>query len=230
MRHHFYLTLLTLLLMLLTPVISAGISAETRICAAADVRVRYTDPHHADLTCTAVARAVDVFAGCNVPALSRPVRIDLVSTLQDNCIGLYHCGKDHIEILTPPALAAQRSTTGPFAALDTATFFKSVVVHELTHAATDGFPCPFDTCTASVEYVAYAMQVMSLPETARRTFEADADMQKRVVVDELNVFILLMAPDVFARKVWAHLAQRPDPCFYIGQILDGKILLDRERF
>ena len=50
--------------------------------------------------CDVVAAALPVLAACNLP-LSAPLRIDVVDDLPGGCVGLYHCGEDRIEILTP---------------------------------------------------------------------------------------------------------------------------------
>jgi len=103
-------------------------------------------------------------------------------------------------------------------------------VHELTHAASDVVPRPFENCVATDEYIAYAMQVMSLTPEARAVFEARTRYDRKISRDELSPMILYMAPDLFTRKAWNHFSQRDDPCGFIRQLADKTILLDRERF
>jgi hypothetical protein len=71
---------------------------------------------------------------------------------------------------------------------------------------------------------------MSLTSDEQAKFAAIAELNRTISRDELNSVGLFMAPNLFAQKVWAHLNQRDDPCEFIGQLSQGKTLLDRERF
>jgi len=55
--------------------------------------------------CAAAARAASVLAACNVP-LERPILIEVTDEFNETCLGLYHCGKDRIEILAPAEMQA----------------------------------------------------------------------------------------------------------------------------
>lgn len=183
----------------------------------------------ADLICSLAARATEQLATCNltVPA---PVTIAVIPELQDQCLGLYHCGQGRIEILAPGEYAPLRAKgkASAFAPVSDEAFFESVIRHELAHAALDDMPCPFDSCVASQEYVAYTMQVRFLPETDRIAFEDATEHEGPVSRDMLSGIMLMMAPDVFARRAWLHLKEREDPCGFIGQIARGEVLLDYE--
>ena len=167
---------------------------------------------------------------CNldVPA---PITITVVPELEEQCLGVYHCGEGRIEMLPPDAYADLRNRTGAsaFAAVSADAFFESVLRHELAHAALDTMPCPFKSCITGQEYVAYTMQVRFLPEDDIRAFEAASSDSYRVTRDALSPMILGMAPDLFAQRAWQHLSQRDDACAFIGQIARGQVLLDRER-
>lgn len=215
-----------ILLMGLTLELRAG---ETT-CETSPVVVDAPDVRHSELVCSAVDQVQHLFARCDLPALSGGLRVDVVEDLRQDCVALYHCGEKWIEILTPDAMATRRDPDGAFAFLELEDYFRSVVVHELTHSAFDDVPCPFEACVTADEYVAYAMQVMSLSEEQRAAFESRAGLTGMVSRDELNVMILFMAPHLFARKDWVHLTQRPDSCAFLRQILDGSVLLDREHF
>lgn len=184
----------------------------------------------AQRVCAAVTLANQTFESCNIPPITRPLRIDLVETLKANCFGQYHCGEDWIELLSPDAMQAQRLPESVYADLPNDAFFQSVAVHELTHAAISEVPCPFEDCLVANEYLAYVMQIMSLPPKARLQFLKGADLDRKISRDELNPIIYFMAPDLFARKSWLHFTQREDPCGFVGQIVEGTVLLDYERF
>lgn len=204
--------------------------AETTICKGTDVTVSTPTLVSADLACEAVKQAEILFSRCDLPSLTDPLKIEIVSDLKPACVAVYHCGTDRIEILELSSMEARRSSKSDFSSLSAEDYFQSVVVHELSHVLFDDTPCPFASCPATNEYFAYVMQVMSLTPSERTAFAENAALEKRISRDELNLMILLMAPDRFAQKAWAHVLQQENPCAFVRQVLDGKVLLDRERF
>lgn len=207
---------------------ATAVGAETLRCEGLPLKVRAPEAAEAALTCEAAARAWPRLARCGA-APAQELTIDLVDDLEGDCLGVYHCGEDWIELLSPAALAGHRLDDSPFAALPADVFFDSIVVHELVHAAYDKVPCPFQNCLTSSEYAAYAMQVMSLPAEYRAAFADDSGIEGPVGRDEISAITLLMAPDLFAQKVWAHFSQRPDGCDYVAGMMAGDFYLDVER-
>ena len=204
--------------------------AATLTCETSFVSVDYRQFEHAKLVCSSVEVAVSLFDQCNMPLLSSPLKIQLVDNLDGGCVGLYHCGQDLIEVLEPSLMASKRDPDGAFAFLPVTEFFRSTIVHEFAHAVTHRSPCPFGTCLIRDEYVAYAMQVMSLTMEQQAQFAAIAGLDRKISRDELSIIGLFMAPHLFSQLVWTHLTQRDDPCRFIGQLSKGEVLLDRERF
>jgi len=172
--------------------------------------------------CAAAARAASVLAACNVP-LERPILIEVTDEFNETCLGLYHCGKDRIEILAPAEMQHRRAPGSDLAFVPIDSFFTAILTHELAHAAFDATPCPFETCLTESEYVAYTMQIMSLPDKLRSRYEAGIDMTAPVSRDSVNAVTLFMAPDTFMRRAWVHLNQRPDVCAYIRDVMEGRI-------
>jgi len=203
---------------------------ETRVCEAANVTVTHQQEAHAELTCSAVQKATALFNDCSIPAFSNPIRVDVVEDLIADCLGVYHCGKDFIEVLSPTVIQDRGEPDGVFAHLSPDSYFQSLVVHELAHAATDGLPCPVESCLTGVEYIAYAMQVMSLSPEEQMVFEENLEMDRLISSDELNPIVLLMAPDLFAQNVWAHFLQRDDSCGFIGQLVNSDFFFDHELY
>ena len=210
--------------------LTSPLLAETLTCENQLVSVTYQQAEHAEITCKTVDQAVSLFEQCNLPSLSKPLRIHIVEEIEDGCVGLYHCGQDWIEVLEPSLMASRVDPNGAFAFLPINEYFRSAIIHELAHAVSDGNPCPFEDCLVRDEYVAYAMQVMSLTLKEQLNFAAIAGLNRPVSRDELNSISLFMAPNLFSQKVWTHLKQRNDPCGFIDQLSQGKVLLDRERF
>jgi len=203
--------------------------AESMACQTPYVSIDAQNAEYAALACRAAEWAVNQFASCNIPPVSRAVIIRIVSQLDAGCVGVYYCDAKRIDILTPPAMQKLRQADSAFALLPNPQFFQAVVVHELTHAATDEMPCPFSACVAAHEYAAYTMEVLSLTPEQQATFAKQAGIDRRISRKELNAGLVLMAPDLFAQKAWAHFRQQDDPCAFIGRIADGTVSLDNER-
>ncbi|KAA9008235.1 hypothetical protein [Histidinibacterium aquaticum] len=184
----------------------------------------------AETICAHAARATEQLKSfdLSVPA---PVTISVLPELEDHCLGVYHCGTGRIDILAPAAyeVLRERGEASAFATVSDDAFFESVIRHEMTHAALDSLPCPFEACPVGQEYIAYTMQVWFLPEVDRIAFEEAKPGDEPISRDMLSEVMLLMAPELFAHRAWLHLQDRKDPYAFIGQIARGEVLLDYER-
>lgn len=197
-------------------------------CADPWVRVSAVDSALARATCDIATRALVGLDACNV-RLGSMVEIVVKDHLPDDCMGLYHCGTNRIDVLAPSTLEDHRRDDSIFVAIPNEAYFASIVTHELAHAAFDDVPCLEGTCMATSEYVAYAMQINALPIDLRATVATRDPGAPPIARDDLSPMLALFAPDIFAVKAWLHFSQRPDPCAYMGQIMEGTIRFDRER-
>lgn len=213
------------LLMLCSPVSAGSLTCEEQL-----VTVTYMQSGHAELVCNSISKAEKLFEQCSLPTLNRPIQIRLVNELSGECVGLYHCGQSLIEILEPTMMESVRDPDGAFSFLPIEEYFSSVIVHEMVHAISDEFECPFENCLVRDEYVAYAFQVMSLTQPRQFQFAKKTGLNRQVSRDELSTIGLFISPHLFSQKVWVHLNQHNDPCGFIDQLSKGDVLLDRERF
>ncbi len=196
-------------------------------CAEIGVSVDAADQAQQLDFCKAAKRAIDKLAACNV-RINQHITIRVTEDLAENCLGLFHCGEQLIEVLPVDRVIERRHPESVFSHLSATEFRDSILVHELAHAAYDDVACPYSNCRATAEYLAYAMQIMSLPADQRRKIEAGLDFEKKVSREEFSAVMLAFAPRIFIRKSWAHLTQRGHKCAYIGQIMDGTIVFDIE--
>lgn len=205
-------------------------NAEVLSCDGIPVTVSAPDLALAEQTCRAAARTLPLMAQCGV-VLSHPQDVEVMEVFPEprDCMGIYHCGANRIEILSPASIERLRRDDSAFHSIPTAIYFDSILAHELAHAAYDGVPCPYPDCLVTSEYVAYAMQVDSLPPPYRTIFEADVALRDRLSRYEISAIVLLMAPDQFARNVWAHFSQREDGCAYVADMMRADFYLDTER-
>lgn len=214
---------LLLALALVTP---GALAAEPEICPGGQITVTDGGDYTARI-CTVAEAAIADLATCNLP-LTKPVDIALARDLGAVCVGLYHCGQGQIEVTHPEDLAETKADDGLFSPLETMTFFDSIIYHELVHAAFDDVPCPFESCVATSEYLAYSLQIRSLSDADRSAIGIEAVPSDPVSRDSINAIFVFWAPDKFAIRAWTHLMQRPDACTYVGQIADGAIRFDHE--
>lgn len=204
-------------------------NAQSIVCPDPRFEVRSDDAVLAQNICSITQEAAKQLAACNVSLSdTRHISIELMTEMPEPCFGLYHCGKDLIQIPSPETMQSMRKPDSSLSHVSNEPFFRSIIVHELAHAAFDEQPCPFESCVTASEYIAYTMQIMSLPDADIATFEATLDMNKKISRDALNPIILYMKPDTFLSWAWIHLHQRPDPCTYIGQVMQGMIRMDYE--
>ncbi len=185
------------------------------------------EPELAPQMCAIAADALDSLSTCNID-LDRPLHIEIVESLPTGCLGEYHCGQDRITLLSPEAVSRELNDDHPLRRIDAETYLTSILVHELAHAALESMPCPFASCVASQEYVAYAMQMRSLPAQARFALLTRPTLNRTIMDDEINPIIAQMAPDLFMQKAWLHFSQQEDPCGFIQQIAEGAFLFDHD--
>ena len=177
-------------------------------------------------TCNSADKALTLFKSCNLP--EPPVTsIVPADTLPPSCLALYHCAEDYIEMLTPDALARVMQSEWILSVLQPDALYDSLVVHELAHAVLKGFPCPYGDCMASAEYFAFSLQFMSLEEQDRARIEAKTIVASPVRDEEIDAFLFLVSPSLFAAKTWSHLQQQTDSCGFLRDIAAGTRNFDR---
>jgi len=204
--------------------------AEPRTCPGSRVSVSASNSENADLACEAVSAASALFETCGIPTFAQNLKIVVDEDLTPNCVALYHCDEDWIEVLAPARIEMRLAPKAAFAFLTPNAYFQSLVVHELAHAALDDIPCPIETCIVAQEYATYNMQVMSLRTASYKTFAEAFDDSHPVTSDEITSITLFMTPDLFARRAWAPLRQQSDPCGFVTSVSKGEVKLDYDWF
>ncbi len=212
-------------------VASSPVSAGALLCAGTHIRVEATHEEIARRACRSINAARDSLSRCGV-RVPEPLEITVVYTIDavnGSCLGLYHCGRGQIEILSPTAMAAKRSRVGAFAGISDEAMWDSVFVHELTHAAYERVDCPFESCIATEEYAAHVMQIRSLPPDEQARFGENVVLKGTASNASISAFMYFMAPERFAKYAWLHFQSQPNSCDYMQSIMDGEVVFDRER-
>jgi hypothetical protein len=189
---------------------------------------------NAPVICQIVETAARQLDQCGGLSLPDRIEIAINPDLGLNCVGLYHCGENRIELLPPDSYidGTDMSATGTFSSIAPNAYFESVIRHELAHAALDRImDCPFEHCLVGQEYVAYTLQIAFLPAPERDAFIAALpEIDRPISRDALTPIILMMAPGHFAQQAWLHFSERPAPCGFLGQVARCEVLLDHEHF
>lgn len=207
---------------------NAAAEQDEMICRSSPTKITvlYDDKSLAGAACRAVAEAVPLLEGCGLTQ-SAPVRIEVGNgPLEDyrNCLGVYHCESDEIYVLGPEAMSKLLPEGSPLAAIPAETLFSSIVTHELGHAFLYQMRGSSGQTIAEDEYVAYAMQYLSLSEVDRNSLlEAMPGSGSYVSGDMLNELFLTMSPVVFGSWAWRHFESQEDGCSVIAGIVAGEV-------
>lgn len=205
-----------------------AVASEERICRGGHtpISVWSDDDRLAQDACIAVSDAIGLLEDCGL-SQSGPIRINLGHGAigeQANCLGVYHCESDDIHVLAPEAMSRTLPKDSPLAAIPVERLFSSVITHELAHAFLYQLRGGSGETIAEDEYVAYAMQYLSLSEPERvALLGAMPGHPQFVTRDMLNDLFLTMSPVVFGSWAWRHFERQKDRCGFIAGIVAGEI-------
>lgn len=184
------------------------------------------DAAQAGRVCRAVLTSVDLLKDCGLTQIA-PIRMEVVDgPIDDNpgCLGEFDCRTDEIRLLTTNGLSRALGSENALRGIPLDRVQASIVTHELAHAFLYQMRGgPGDT-VAEDEYVAYAMQFLSLSEADRiAVLEAIPGQDTTITRDMLNDVFLALAPMVFGGWAWRHFSRQPDGCGFVSDIVSGKV-------
>lgn len=214
---------------LLASATSFGIpaTAEEFICADRFLSVEALSVSNAGRVCESAQAAKEVLASCGLKQ-AQPVTIQLqseITGIADYCAGVYFPGEDRITLVRPTLVENLMPPKSAFAGIDPDIFFDSLIVHELAHAFIDQKSDSQLACSSDSEYIAYALQIESLPEFARDRVLAFREFDRPVPTERLNEYVLGFAPDIFGILAWTHFSDPSNGCGFISALLAGEITL-----
>jgi hypothetical protein len=155
---------------------------------------------------------------------------EYISSSNAACLGLYHHGKNRIDLLTPEAFRSAHTLSDYCSVVPEAEHYDSIIVHELTHALLDQSPCRESACRIDQEYIAYAMQIDVMPKPVRDQFLSSVRVTAPVEVGQINEFILDFSPSSFAAAAWLHFTSSEHGCEFVGSIVRGEHTLWQEPY
>lgn len=215
-----------LLVTLLWLVTAPGYTATRVGCPVPGVTVFSDRAEDGELACQAVGKALAFMrdqgfrtdAEFTVDLVDRPLRLHGTEVT-----GTYDSRSYHIEVpsFSQAQLMAQRHP--PFRVPMCQAMWQSFVAHEVAHAvAQASFRMPTPSLEAH-EYIAYVVQLATLPEAIRQQLLEAFDNQAFQHERQINQIFLHLDPEVFAVKAYRHYVAQADPQAFFQRLLTRRL-------
>lgn len=198
-------------------------------CDTPSLLVETDDSDLRDRVCKVASEALSDLSACHLKQESPIVFVfeDLILELGNSCLGLYHRKTERIVLLTPDAFETAHAASDFCDFIPASAHFDSIVVHELTHALVDQTPNADAISRTDDEFIAYAMQVQSMPAATRGKILERYGPQAADRTDRINGYFLDIAPLAFAAASWLHFTAPGNGCGLVGKILSGEFTFRR---
>jgi len=177
--------------------------------------------------CTLASEAAAQLAQCHLPQLDR-IKLQVVdhfAHIEGYCLGRYEVADAALKVSSPDSYPDLIEPDHVFYNIPVQQLFKSVIVHELSHAILQQQSSDIPHCIANHEYIAYAMQMQSLSPESRQIIVDNAGNTTDVTLEHLNSFIAQAAPMKFAAWSWLHFSGPEGGCDFIEKLVSGEATL-----
>lgn len=211
---------------------ASGALAERLPCDALNIFVDTEDQLLRERVCNVARSALPKLANCHLRQ-HQTIFISFHAALSmsgNDCLGLYHSGNNHIDLLTPEAFHASHGDSEFCEEIPENVHFDSILVHELTHALLDQVPGGKANNLVDQEYIAYAMQLEMMCKPVRDRFISSIGLTAPIDVERINEFAILFSPSVFAASSWLHFSSLGHGCEFVGEIIKGEKTLWHEPY
>lgn len=210
-------------LLQLCALLSPPAGAEALACPTAGVTVSHPDPRVAAALCDAVADTV-AFMTAHGFERKTPVRIRVVDRITHShlvsTLGAFNARDREIEILSYDAALAFLPDRPPFGVPMNPDLYRSFLVHEVAHAVAHPNFTARPTL-ASMEYIAYTVQIATMPEPLRRQVLAGVDTEAFGRPAEIGDQLLMFDPARFAVKSYLHFIRPENGAAFYRRLLSG---------
>jgi hypothetical protein len=190
------------------------------------VVVTAANPADAGSACAAAADAL-VLLDANGLSTTVPIHVHVVSRLPkettDEAMGCYDHGHRQIHLLD---LASCRSKGTILGLPADEELHRSVVVHEVAHAAAAAKFAVAMPALAAQEYIACVAQFAVLSQTTRERILDRHPGTGFETTAAINSTVFLMDPNYFAAQAWRHFVKPENGVAFIRRLLAGELLLD----
>jgi len=198
---------------------------EHRRCASGDVVVAAAGSADAETAChgAADAKAFLRLQGLKTQdAITIHIVARLPSDVKNRAFGCYSRERDRVDVLNSTTCGSLASQNGWFGMPFDRAAYRSVVAHEVAHAiASRNFKMANPSWVAQ-EYIAYVTQLAVLPAERRDAILKRSRASAFVNSGDINPYVLLLSPEVFAVKAYRHFVQPENGAAFLRGLLDGR--------
>lgn len=203
---------------------ASAAAADVEACETPMILVESDDRDLHRRACTVATQAMPVLEACHLRQ-KRPIIFrfsDAFASPYRVCLGLYHHGKDLIDLLTPAAFQPMHAQSEFCEGIAEDEHFDSIIVHELAHALVDQVSGGKLDYTVDQEYIAYALQLEIMDKPVRDGFLSSIGLSPPIETEGINDLIFLLSPSAFAASAWLHFSDQENGCALVDRLLRGK--------
>ncbi|MGB5199209.1 MAG: DUF6639 family protein [Sedimenticolaceae bacterium] len=182
--------------------------------------------------CKPAGWAIDQMDHCGF-AIKEKLTVEVVEDLIHPCgapvVGKFDSVEFKVQVASPSQCRQLAGREIALAEVDFDALYESIVVHEVVHAVLwkqlDRSQNESLSAIAA-EYVAYAFQLSSLPESDRGNLLAAFPRAPPVDLGPFNSIALTLNPLRFATNAYRHFMSVEDPCEFLREIISGEVEFD----
>ena len=206
-------------------VVCGGVAgAEVRQCPGGLVEVATATDQDISLVCLAAGETMAQLAKCGI-APGRMLRVRLVRDLPDECpehaLAYFDARTQVVTIPTYVTCLRLSGAEGRLGVPMTLALYRSLIVHELTHAIISQTCGRVALGRAAQEYLAYAIQFAAMEPGVRHLILAQHSFDLPIQRSELSETYFDLSPAHFAVKAYLHFTAPANGCTFAHQLIAG---------
>jgi hypothetical protein len=182
--------------------------------------------------CKPASWAIEQMNHCGF-AIKEKLTVEVVEDLRHPfdmpVVGKSDSAEFRVQLATPSQCRQLARKEIALAEVDFHALYESIVVHEVIHAVLWqqlDHPQTESISEIAPEYVAYAFQLLSLPETDRRNLLAAFPRAPPRDLGPFNYMALQLNPLRFATNAYRHLMSVDDRCEFLRKVISGEVAFD----
>ncbi|CFX37522.1 conserved exported protein of unknown function [Candidatus Filomicrobium marinum] len=208
-----------------------GVRALALDCPGIPIEVSGSSDVEGRAVCASAKRANAFFEYCGLPQ-KRKLRVEILSEVIQPfglpVIALFDAKRWRIQISTFEAMRTILLPGSAYRRLPLRDVYDSLVVHEVAHAVFREHIGHRNLPIAAHEYVAYAVQINSMPTKTRDLFLSTFQRPTSLDVEMFNDIYLAMAPLRFGANAHRHLFRHGQSCEMLSKIVAGRVVFSQE--
>ena len=178
------------------------------------------------LICAAAKQADGLFGQCgltNTPLIQVQIQTKPPHVCGVDAFASFDAQSQSIKLVNKAACHRLAISNPAYSVLPFADFYKSLVVHEIAHQIFRSHLKGKVVSRATHEYVAYAIQIVSMPQEVRTQFLERVRRGPTSNLDPFVDMVLLMSPTYFAAMAYDHFSAPGHGCRILQGVLRGTI-------